>query len=95
VVRVLLRRARVLLRVVVGKLTGGASPEDMDLLRYADTKLDVCFRDKSRREIHDTLRQILVHPDRIRVCPCVEDVWVRKILEFLGAQLNNESSHPK
>jgi hypothetical protein len=66
----------------------------MDLLRYADTKLDVCFRDKSRREVNDILRQILVHPDRVRVCPCVKDAWVRKTLEFLGAQVNNEPSHP-
>lgn len=69
----------------------------MDLLRYSETKLDVCFRDKSRREINDILRQILVHPNRIRVCPCVRTMsgmaWVRKTLEFLGADIHNESSH--
>ena len=67
----------------------------MDLLRYADTRLDVCFKGKTRREIHDILRQILVHPDRIRVCPCVTDPWVRKTLKFLGAHINNEPSHPQ
>lgn len=69
----------------------------MDLLRYSETKLDVCFRDKSRREINDILRQLLVHPTRIRICPCVRTmdgmVWVRKTLEFLGAELHNEPSH--
>jgi hypothetical protein len=69
----------------------------MDLLRYSETKLDICFRDKSRREINDILRQLLVHPDRIRICPCVRQMdgmaWVRQTLEFLGAQLHNESSH--
>lgn len=69
----------------------------MDLLRYADTKLDVCFRGKSRRDINDVLRQLLVHPNRIRICPCVQTmdgmIWVRKTLEFLGAEIHNESSH--
>lgn len=69
----------------------------MDLLRYSETKLDVCFRDKSRREINDILRQLLVHPARIRICSCVrtmEDMsWVRKTLEFLNAEIHNESSH--
>ena len=80
--------------MVDARLTDAERAEDMDLLRYADTKLDVCLRDKNRREIHDLLRQIYVHRDRIRVCPCVQDAWVRKILEFLGAQVNNEPSHP-
>jgi hypothetical protein len=53
----------------------------------------VYFRDKSRREVDDILRRILA-PDRVRVCPCVKDAWVRKTLEFLGAQVNNEPSHP-
>jgi hypothetical protein len=66
----------------------------MDLLGYSTTKLDMCLKDKPRREINDILRQIYVHRDRVRVCPCVQDVWVRKILEFLGAQVNNEPSHP-
>ena len=65
----------------------------MDLLRYSDTVLTICLRDKSRREIHDVLRAILMYPSRIRVCPCVEDAWIRKTLEFLGAQLHNEPSH--
>lgn len=69
----------------------------MDLLRYSDTKLDVCFGGKTRREINDILRQILVHPTRVRICPCIRTmegmVWVRKTMEFLGAEIDNESSH--
>jgi hypothetical protein len=63
----------------------------MDLLGYADTVLGVCLKDKSRRDIHNLLRQVFVHPTRIRICPCVTDPWVRKTLEFLGAQYSNES----
>ena len=65
----------------------------MDLLGYSDTVLHVCLKDKPRREIHDILRQIFVYPTRVRVCPCVSDPWVRKTLEFLGAQYSNEPSH--
>ena len=69
----------------------------MDLLRYSETNLIVCFRDKSRREINDILRQLLVHPDRIRICSCVRTLegmaWVRKTLEFLHAEIHNEPSH--
>lgn len=65
----------------------------MDLLGYSDTVLHICLKDKSRREIHDILRQVFVYPNRVRVCPCVQDMWVRKTLEFLGAQYSNESSH--
>jgi len=65
----------------------------MDLLRYAETRVDVCLQTKSRREIHDILRQIFVYRDRIHVCPCVTDIWVRQALVFLNAQFNNESSH--
>ena len=65
----------------------------MDLLRYSDTVLHVCLRDKGRREIHDILRHIAVYPNRLRICPCVTDPWVRKTLAFLGALLDNEPSH--
>ncbi len=65
----------------------------MDLLRYSQTVLDICLKDKSKRETHDILRQIAVYPTRIRICPCVEDPWIRQSLAFLGAQLNNEPSH--
>lgn len=65
----------------------------MDLLGYSDTLLDVCLRDKTRREIHDIFRQIFVYRQRIRVCPCVTDPWVRKTLQFLDAQYSNEPSH--
>jgi len=65
----------------------------MDLLGYSDTVLHICLKDKSRREIHDVLRQVFVYPKRVRVCPCVTDPWVRKTLEFLGAQYSNEPSH--
>ena len=69
----------------------------MDLLRYSDTKLNVCLKDKSRREINDLLRQIYLQPEKIRVCSCVRSQdelrWVRKTLAFLNAELSNESSH--
>jgi len=69
----------------------------MDLLGYSETSVVFCFRDKSRREINDILRQLLVHPDRIRICPCVHTLdgmaWVRKTLQFLGAHIHNEPSH--
>lgn len=65
----------------------------MDLLGYSDTVLHICLKDKSRREIHDVLRQVFVYPNRVRLCPCVTDPWVRKTLEFLNAQYSNEPSH--
>jgi hypothetical protein len=64
----------------------------MDLLRYSDTHLRICLKTKTKREIHDVLRQAFVHPTRMAVCDCVEDPWVRKTLEFLGVTLYNESS---
>lgn len=65
----------------------------MDLLRYSETVLTICVKDKSRREIHDILRQVFLVPTRIRLCPCVTDVWVRKTFLNLGGQFNNEPSH--
>lgn len=65
----------------------------MDTLRYSDTVLHVCLKDKTRREIHDILRQVFLVPQRIRVCPCTTDPWVRKTLEFLGTLYDNEPSH--
>jgi hypothetical protein len=65
----------------------------MDLLRYPETILTVCFKDKTRQEIYDNLRLISVYRDRVRVCPCVKEPWVRQSLVFLDAQLNNEPSH--
>ena len=65
----------------------------MDLLGYSSTKLDICFKDKNRREINDILRQLLIRPERIRICPCVKDAWIRKTLEFLNAEISNEPSH--
>lgn len=65
----------------------------MDLLGYADTVLHVCLAGKTKREINDLLRQIYVYRNRIHVCPCCKDPWVRKTLQFLGAQINNEPSH--
>lgn len=66
----------------------------MDLLGYSDTVVTFCMKDKTRRETHDILRQVFVYPNRIRICPCCQDPWVRKTLEFLGAQYSNEPSHP-
>ncbi len=65
----------------------------MDLLRYSETRLNVCFRDKTRREMYDILRQVAVYPERISICPCVADPWIRKTLAFLRAQYSNEPSH--
>jgi hypothetical protein len=65
----------------------------MDLLRYSDTVLTVCLKDKTRRETHDILRQIYEFPTRIHVCPCATTVWTRETLRFLGAYINNEPSH--
>jgi hypothetical protein len=65
----------------------------MDLLHYSDSSTTFCFRDKPRREVHDILRAIFVNRERIRICPCVKDPWLRETLRFLGAQMNNEPSH--
>ena len=66
---------------------------DISLLKYQDTTLDVCFRNLTRRQMHDVLRAIYVYPTRIRVCPCVTDPWIRQVLTFLNAIINNEPSH--
>jgi hypothetical protein len=65
----------------------------MDLLKYSETVLHVCLTEKSRREVHDILRQVYLVPDRIRICPCLKDPWVRKTLKFLNAVYDNEPSH--
>jgi hypothetical protein len=69
----------------------------MDLLRYSDTKLAVCFKDKTRREINDVLRQIYIHPEKIQICACIHQLenmhWIRKTLQFLNAEISNEPSH--
>ena len=64
----------------------------MDLLGYSDTVLRICLHGKTRREIHDILRQVFVVPHKMRICPCVTDVWTRKTLSFLGAVYDNEPS---
>ena len=64
----------------------------MDLLRYSETKLEVCFRNKTKREIHDVLRAAACHPTQVVVCGCTQDAWARKTLTFLGVRINNESS---
>jgi hypothetical protein len=66
---------------------------DISLLKYHDTTLDVCFRDLTRRQMYDMLRAIYVYPTRIRVCPCIKDPWIRQVLTFLNAHINNEPSH--
>jgi len=65
---------------------------EFDLLNYSDTRLDICTHGWERRQLHDLVRQVMRHSSRIRVCPCVEDRWVRDTLQFLGVQWNNESS---
>lgn len=65
----------------------------MDVLRYKDVNLTLCFAGKSRRETHDMLRRLFTHSSQVKVCPCVKDVWVREVLRFLDAQMDNEPSH--
>ena len=70
----------------------------MDLLRYSETVLEVCLKDKPRRELQDLFRQIYLHKARVRVCPCVletTDVWLWKVLQFLRPNYSNELTHPK
>ena len=65
----------------------------MDLLGYSDTVLHVCLHSKTRREVHDILRQVFVFPGKIRICPCGGlSPWTRKSLAFLGAVYDNEPS---
>ena len=64
----------------------------MDLLGYSDTMLHVCLHGLTRRAIHDILRQVFVVPHKMRICPCVTDVWTRTTLSFLGAVYDNEPS---
>ena len=66
---------------------------EFDLLHYSDTKLQVCTRGWTRRQLHDLIRQVLNSPDRIVVCSCLEDAWIRETLDILGVQWNNEPSH--
>ena len=66
---------------------------DTSLLKYQDTIVDVCFRNLNRRQTHDVLRAIYVYRSRIHVCPCVTDPWIRQVLTFLNAHINNEPSH--
>lgn len=65
----------------------------MDALVYKDAQLNLCLADKTKREIYDIVRQMYIYPARIRICPCIQDAWVRKTLEFLGAEYSNEPSH--
>ena len=70
----------------------------MDLLGYSDARVDVCLVGKPRRELHDILRQVYLHPAKIRVCPCVlttTDVWLWKVLQFLRPNYSNEFTHPE
>lgn len=70
----------------------------MDLLGYSDTVLEVCLKDKPRRELHDLFRQIYMYRSKVRVCPCVvetTDVWLWKVLQFLRPTYSNAFTHPK
>jgi hypothetical protein len=64
----------------------------MDLLRYSETVLEICFHTKTKREIHDVLRAAACYPSRMVVCGCTQDAWTRKTLSFLGVSINNEPS---
>jgi hypothetical protein len=70
----------------------------MDLLGYSDTSLEICLKDKPRREVQDILRQVYLHPTKLRICPCVRqtaDLWLWTSLEFLHPTYSNELTHPK
>jgi len=70
----------------------------MDLLGYSDTVVQVCLKDKPRRELHDLFRQLYLHPTKLRVCPCVlttTDVWLWKVLQFLRPNYSNDITHPE
>ena len=70
----------------------------MDLLGYSDARVDVCLVGLPRRELHDTLRQVYLHPTKLRICPCVRkttDLWLWTSLEFLHPTYSNELTHPK
>ena len=55
---------------------------DPSLLRYTNAQ-DICLFESTRREMHDVVRSVSGRPGRVRVCPCVKDVWVRSALSFL------------
>lgn len=57
---------------------------DPSLLKYTTTQ-DICLFESTRREMHDVVRSVAVHPERIRVCSCVADHWIRSALSFLHA----------
>jgi hypothetical protein len=68
----------------------------MDLLGSSGTVVDVCLVGKPRREVHDLLRQLFLHPTKLRICPCVRtttDVWLWKVLQFLRPTYSNELTH--
>jgi hypothetical protein len=70
----------------------------MDLLGYSDARVDVCLVGLPRRELHDLLRQVYLHPAKVHLCPCVRtttDVWLWTILQFLRPTYSNELTHPK
>ena len=65
----------------------------MDLLGYSETVLHVCLHGKTREEVNNTIRQVFVFPQKIRICPCGGlSPWTRKTLAFLGAVYDNEPS---
>jgi hypothetical protein len=57
-----------------------------ELLRYSETKLEICTATYTRRQIHDLIRQVYVYPQKVVVCKCIKDPWSRDILAFLGVQ---------
>ncbi len=66
---------------------------EFDLLKYSSVVQNVCLKNLTRRQAHDVVRQAFAYPDRIRICPCSANPWVRDTLVFLGASLHNEPSH--
>jgi hypothetical protein len=57
-----------------------------DLLRYSGTPLYVCLSSFTPRQKHDVVRYVAAFPDRIRVCDCIRDPWIRHSLSFLTVQ---------
>ena len=68
---------------------------DFDLVKYRDVVQTICLKNLTRRQCHDVVRLAYVYVDRIQICPCVleSQPWLRESLRFLGAVVNNESSH--
>jgi|LauGreDrversion4_2_1035121.scaffolds.fasta_scaffold369448_2 hypothetical protein len=64
----------------------------MDLLKYSDTVLTLCLKDKTPREIHNIVRSVAVYPNRLRICDCSVPPWTRQTLSFLGVNWSHATT---